>query len=95
MPGFPGAAFVLDFDPEHAGAQARVDGEGPSRSARVAVQHRIGGELGQARERVADNLPGIVAVRDSKDRTGAVLVLTSAQWAEFIAGIRAGEPSAD
>jgi hypothetical protein len=44
---------------------------------------------------VADNLPGIVAVRDSKDRNGSVLVLTPAQWREFTAGIRAGEFSAD
>ncbi len=44
---------------------------------------------------VADNLLGIVAVRDSKDRNGPVLVLTSAQWMEFTAGIRAGELSAD
>jgi Domain of unknown function (DUF397) len=41
-----------------------------------------------------DNLPGIVAVRDSKDRNGPILVLTSAQWREFTAGIRAGEHSA-
>jgi hypothetical protein len=40
-------------------------------------------------------LPGVVAVRDSKDRNGPVLVLTSAQWREFTAGIRAGELSAD
>ena len=44
---------------------------------------------------VADNQPGVVAVRDSKDRNGPVLVLTSAQWTEFTAGIRAGELSAD
>jgi len=36
-----------------------------------------------------------VAVRDSKDRNGPVLVLTSAQWRAFTAGIRAGELSAD
>jgi len=44
---------------------------------------------------VADNLPGVVAVRDSKDRNGPVLVLTSAQWSEFTAGICAGELAAD
>jgi Domain of unknown function (DUF397) len=42
---------------------------------------------------VAGNLPGTVAVRDSKDRDGPVLVLTPAQWREFTAGIRAGELS--
>jgi Domain of unknown function (DUF397) len=50
---------------------------------------------GAACVEVAGNMPGIVAVRDSKNRTGPVLVLTSAQWREFTAGIRAGEPSAD
>ena len=40
---------------------------------------------------VAGNMPGVVAVRDSKDRNGPVLVLTAAQWTEFTAGIRAGE----
>ena len=44
---------------------------------------------------VADNLPGIVAVRDSKDRNGPVLIVSSARWREFTAGIRAGELSAD
>jgi hypothetical protein len=34
---------------------------------------------------VADDQPGIVAVRDSKDRTGPVLVLTPAQWRTFTA----------
>ncbi len=44
---------------------------------------------------IADNLHGIVAVRDSKDRNGPVLLLTPAQWRAFTAGIRAGELSAD
>lgn len=35
-------------------------------------------------------MPGIVTVRDFKDRNGPVLVLTSVQWTEFTAGIRAG-----
>jgi Domain of unknown function (DUF397) len=44
---------------------------------------------------VADNLPGIVAVRDSKNRNGPILVLTPAGWREFTAGIRAGEFRSD
>jgi Domain of unknown function (DUF397) len=32
-----------------------------------------------------------VAVRDSKDRTGPVLVFTSAEWDAFVAGARDGE----
>ncbi|MEH1057149.1 DUF397 domain-containing protein [Micromonospora sp. CPCC 206171] len=34
---------------------------------------------------VADNLPGIVAVRDSKDRAGAVLTFTPSAWSTFVA----------
>jgi uncharacterized protein DUF397 len=40
---------------------------------------------------VARNLPGIVAVRDSKDRTGPVLTFGPAQWESFTAGLRSGE----
>ncbi|WP_328340960.1 DUF397 domain-containing protein [Micromonospora sp. NBC_00421] len=34
---------------------------------------------------VADNLPGLVAVRDSKDRAGGVLSFTPAAWRSFVA----------
>ncbi|AGL19481.1 DUF397 domain-containing protein [Actinoplanes sp. N902-109] len=40
---------------------------------------------------VADNLPGIVAVRDSKDRQGATLAFPSTSWASFIKQAKAGE----
>ncbi|SCF19344.1 protein of unknown function [Micromonospora purpureochromogenes] len=40
---------------------------------------------------VADNLPGIVAVRDSKDRTGPVLTFTPQVWAGFITGAKRGD----
>ena len=39
---------------------------------------------------VADNLPGDVAVRDSKDRTGPTLLFTPAQWASFVDTTRTG-----
>jgi hypothetical protein len=39
---------------------------------------------------VARNLPGVVAVRDSKDPHGPVLTIESAGWREFITGVRAG-----
>lgn len=32
-----------------------------------------------------------VAVRDSKDRSGPVLIFTSAEWDAFVAGARDGE----
>ncbi|MEU4561009.1 DUF397 domain-containing protein [Actinoplanes sp. NPDC023936] len=36
-------------------------------------------------------LTGQVAVRDSKDRQGPVLIFTSAEWQAFLAGVRDGE----
>jgi hypothetical protein len=40
---------------------------------------------------VADNLPGIVAVRDSKDPDGPKLVFSPDEWRAFTAGVRSGE----
>jgi Domain of unknown function (DUF397) len=40
---------------------------------------------------VASNLPGVVAVRDSKDREGPVLLFTPDEWRAFVDGIRHGE----
>jgi Domain of unknown function (DUF397) len=34
---------------------------------------------------VARNLPGVVAVRDSKDPHGPALIITRADWAAFTA----------
>ncbi|MEV4489175.1 DUF397 domain-containing protein [Micromonospora coxensis] len=39
---------------------------------------------------VADNLPGVVGVRDSKDRQGPVLTFTPANWAAFVRFARRG-----
>lgn len=41
---------------------------------------------------VADNLPGVVGVRDSKDPTGPVLMFAPAAWRAFVAV--AGRPTA-
>ena len=43
---------------------------------------------------VADNLPDIVAVRDSKDRHGPVLTFATTAWTAFVAGLKAGRPAA-
>ncbi|MGW1680588.1 DUF397 domain-containing protein [Saccharopolyspora sp. NPDC002376] len=37
--------------------------------------------------------PGIVAVRDTKDRDGAVLTFPTGQWAAFVADLRAEPPA--
>jgi hypothetical protein len=39
---------------------------------------------------VAD-LGEAVAVRDSKDRTGPVLIFTTGEWSAFVEGAKAGE----
>jgi hypothetical protein len=41
---------------------------------------------------VATNLPGIVAVRDTKDGgNGPVLIFTPAEWDAFVGGTKDGE----
>jgi hypothetical protein len=57
-----------------------------------AVWHkstRSGGNGGDCVE-VADNLSTVVAVRDTKDRDGGTLVVTTSAWAAFIAGAKRG-----
>ncbi|MEO3812852.1 DUF397 domain-containing protein [Sphaerisporangium sp. B11E5] len=39
---------------------------------------------------VASNLPGLRAVRDSKDVAGAVLVFGPAEWAVFVGSVKDG-----
>jgi hypothetical protein len=39
---------------------------------------------------VATNLPGAVAVRDSKDPEGPALLIPSAEWRAFVRGLQAG-----
>lgn len=51
---------------------------------------RSGGNGGQCVE-VATNLPGMVAVRDSKDPDGPKLTFTPAEWRAFIGGVKTGE----
>lgn len=52
--------------------------------ARWHTSTRSGTNGGQCVE-VADNLPGLVAVRDSKDRSGPVLTFAPARWRTFVA----------
>lgn len=39
---------------------------------------------------VADNLPDIIAIRDSKNPDGPALVFTRSRWQTFLAGIKGG-----
>ncbi|WP_405778688.1 DUF397 domain-containing protein [Streptomyces sp. NBC_00859] len=46
-----------------------------------------GGNAGQECVEVALNVPGTVAVRDSKNTVGPVIRLTPAAWAAFRSGV--------
>jgi hypothetical protein len=49
------------------------------------------GDNGGGCVEVARNLPGVVAVRDSKDPGGPKLAFAPDEWLAFTAGIKAGE----
>ncbi|MDZ5447299.1 DUF397 domain-containing protein [Micromonospora sp. 4G57] len=55
--------------------------------ARWRKSSRSSGNGGNCVE-VADNLPGLVAVRDSKNPTGPALTFTPAAWRAFVAEMR-------
>ncbi|WP_407951807.1 DUF397 domain-containing protein [Plantactinospora veratri] len=44
---------------------------------------------------VADNLTGVVAVRDSKDEVGPVLAFPPYAWSAFVVGVKTGVLPAD
>ncbi|WP_248958150.1 DUF397 domain-containing protein [Sphaerisporangium perillae] len=48
-----------------------------------------GGDGGNCVE-VASNLPGIVAVRDSKNLAGPALVFTPGEWSAFLSEVKDG-----
>ncbi|MEU8269832.1 DUF397 domain-containing protein [Sphaerisporangium sp. NPDC049002] len=48
-----------------------------------------GGDGGECVE-VATNLPGKVAVRDSKNPHGPALIMTPGEWSAFIGGVKLG-----
>lgn len=50
---------------------------------------RSSGNGGQCVE-VADNIPGSVAVRDSKNPSGPVLLFTPEAWAAFVGDVKNG-----
>ncbi|GAB3154440.1 hypothetical protein GCM10027290_48940 [Micromonospora sonneratiae] len=51
--------------------------------ARWRKSTRSGASGGDCVE-VADNLPGVVAVRDSKDQQGPALIFAPAAWRSFV-----------
>ncbi len=59
--------------------------------SRAVWRKSIRSNNGGACVEVARNLPGIVAVRDSKDRGGPVLIFASREWQSFVSCVKAGE----
>ncbi|TDC43665.1 DUF397 domain-containing protein [Micromonospora sp. KC213] len=59
--------------------------------ARWRKSSRSSGNGGNCVE-VADNLPGVVAVRDSKDPTGPALTFTPDAWRTFVSRISDRRP---
>ncbi|WP_330465854.1 DUF397 domain-containing protein [Micromonospora zamorensis] len=55
-------------------------------NARWRKSTRSGASGGNCVE-VASNLPGVVAVRDSKDAAGPALTFARAAWATFVAQV--------
>ena len=53
------------------------------------------GSNGGACVEVADNLPGLVAVRDSKDPDGPALTFAPADWRTFTTCVKRGELGLD
>ena len=71
-------------DPHH-----QLD-EQPDLAGAVWRKSSYSGTSGNCVE-VATNLPGIVAIRDSKDPEGAKLIFTPAEWSVFLSAVQAGE----
>ncbi|MFF0579340.1 DUF397 domain-containing protein [Streptosporangium saharense] len=50
----------------------------------------LSGDTGGNCVEVATNLPGLMAVRDSKDPSGPVLTFGSGVWSAFVKGVKRG-----
>jgi hypothetical protein len=59
-------------------------------AARWHKSTRSGSNGGNCVE-VAANLPGIVAIRDSKNPTGPALLVDPDVWSSFVEGVKQGE----
>ncbi|MEV7969620.1 DUF397 domain-containing protein [Sphaerisporangium sp. NPDC088356] len=53
-------------------------------------RHFCSGNSGGNCVEVAGNLPGLVAVRDSKNPAGPALVFTPGEWTTFLGGVKTG-----
>jgi hypothetical protein len=70
--------------------QPELDGQDDLLKGAVWRKSSYSGTSGNCVE-VATNLPGLVAIRDSKDPDGPKLVVSASEWRAFVAGVRGGE----
>jgi hypothetical protein len=64
----------------------------PQTDLSVAIWHKsTRSNNGGACVEVAANLPDVVAVRDSKDREGPKLAVSSQSWSKFIQAVKRSE----
>ncbi|WP_329137348.1 DUF397 domain-containing protein [Streptomyces sp. NBC_00670] len=61
-------------------------------TARWRKSSYSGGQQGAECVEVCGDFPGAVPVRDSKNVTGPVLVLTETAWQPFVDGLKGGFP---
>ncbi|WP_447037320.1 DUF397 domain-containing protein [Streptomyces sp. DSM 118878] len=57
-------------------------------AARWRKSSHSGGDGGESCIEVADGIPGVVPVRDSKDPQGPALVIGGTAWQAFVTGVR-------
>ncbi|GAA3107589.1 DUF397 domain-containing protein [Streptosporangium carneum] len=62
----------------------------PDLSTAVFRKSSLSGSSNDNCVEVATNLPGLVAVRDSKDPSGPVLTFPPGVWSDFLRSIRHG-----
>lgn len=75
------------------GGQPFLEPRGPADVGLPGGQHPAAQrppEVSRQRER-EETRPGVVAVRDSKDRGGPQLAVSDRAWSEFVQGIKQGE----
>lgn len=67
-----------------------ADLTGPDLSGAAWKKSSLSGGSGGNCVEVAGNLPGAVAVRDSKNPTNPALVFTSGEWHTFLDAVKSG-----
>ncbi|WP_436756806.1 DUF397 domain-containing protein [Streptosporangium sp. V21-05] len=67
-----------------------TDPTGPDLSMAAWKKSSLSGDSGGNRVEVAGNLPGAVAVRDSKNPAGPALVFSPGEWSAFLGAVKPG-----